>query len=172
MTDTPKPWDRLPYESAKAFDAFRTYCDLGARRSIPAAIQSTTETLPTDSQITQWKRWSGKHHWVSRTLAHAEWKARTADEDAQARLHECYRAITTVAYKFIASEDPEKVRIGSTMLKDHYPPVARVADVSERFEDLSDVPDADLEKMRVDPRCRPPSRQGQRREHRSLELSE
>ena len=31
----------------------------------------------------------------------------------------------------------------------HFPPIQRVADVSERIEDLSDVPDATLEEMRA-----------------------
>ena len=87
-------------------------------------------------------------HWVSRKLARAEWMARTADEDAQTYLHECYRALTTVAYKFITSEVPERVRIGSAIIKDHYPPVAQVADVSERIEDLCDIPDEALERMK------------------------
>ena len=148
--DEPKthPWERLPREGSKAYDALRTYCALGARRSIAAAIQETTQTLPSASQLTQWKRWSKAHHWVSRSLARDEWLAHTADEQVKVNLHQCYLAITTVAHEFISSKNPEKVRIGSAMLKDHYPPVARVADVSERFEDLSDVPDAALDRMR------------------------
>ena len=148
MTETPHPWDRLPNETEKAFEAFRTYCGLGARRSIVSAIQSITRESPTEGQLRQWKSWSTKHHWVSRRLARAEWFARTADEQVQANLHELYLEITTVAHEFILSKDPEKVRIGSAILKDHYPPVSRVADVSERFEDLSDVPDEELQRMR------------------------
>ena len=149
MTETPHPWDRLPDEGAKAYDAFRTYGALGARRSIVAAIQESTQGVPSSTQISRWKRWSAKHHWVSRTLARDEWLARTADEQVQANLHQCYLAITTVAHEFILSKNPEKVRIGSAMLKDHYPPVSRIADVSERFEDLSDVPTESLERMRA-----------------------
>lgn len=149
MTDTPHPWDRLPHERVKAFDAFRTYCKLGVRRSIVSAIRSITEASPTQGQLRQWKSWSAKHHWVSRSLARDEWLASTADEQVQANLHECYLVITTVAHEFILSRDPAKVRIGSAMLKDHYPPVARVADVSERFEDLSHLSDEKLDRMRA-----------------------
>ena len=149
MTDTHRRWDRLPTETPKSYAAFRVYCDLGARRSIGDAIQKTLKTLPSESQLVQWKRWSRKYHWVSRRLARAEWMARTADEDAKTYLHECYRALTTVAYKFITSEAPERVRIGSAIIKDHYPPVVRAADVSERIEDLSDIPDADIERMKA-----------------------
>ena len=31
----------------------------------------------------------------------------------------------------------------------HFPPIQRVADVSERIEDLSDIPDADIERMKA-----------------------
>ena len=30
----------------------------------------------------------------------------------------------------------------------HFPPVQRVEDVSERIEDLSDIPDADIDRMK------------------------
>ena len=136
MPEQPHPWDCLPTETAKSYEAFRVYCDLGARGSIGDAIQKTLKTLPSESQLVQWKRWSRKFHWVSRKLARAEWMARTADEDSQTYRHECYRALTAVAYKFIMSEVPERVRVGSAIIKDHYPPVAQVADVSERIEDL------------------------------------
>ena len=149
MTDTPRLWDRRADETPKSYEAFRVYCDLGARGSIGDAIQKTLKTLPSESQLVQWKRWSRKFHWVSRKLARAEWMARTADEDAQTYRHECYRALTAVAYKFITSEDPERVRVGSAIIKDHYPPPVRVADVSERIEDLSDIQDADLERMKA-----------------------
>ena len=104
MTDTHRRWDRLPTETPKSYAAFRVYCDLGARRSIGDAIQKTLKTLPSESQLVQWKRWSRKYHWVSRRLARAEWMARTADEDAKTYLHECYRALTTVAYKSLRAK--------------------------------------------------------------------
>ena len=148
MNETPHPWDRLKAETPKSYAGFRVYCDLGARSSIGDAIQKTLKTLPSESQLVQWKRWSRKYHWVSRKLARAEWMARTADEDAQTYLHECRRALTTVAYKFITSEVPEKVRAGSAIIKDHYPPVAQVEDVSERIEDWCDIPDEALERMK------------------------
>ena len=31
----------------------------------------------------------------------------------------------------------------------HFPPIQRVADVSERIEDLSDIPDADIDRMKA-----------------------
>ena len=34
MTDTPHPWNRRAAETAKAYAAFRFYCELGSRRSV------------------------------------------------------------------------------------------------------------------------------------------
>ena len=137
MTETPHPWDRLPTETAKNFAAFRAYATLGARqRSIAAAVKKTTKGVPSAAKLARWKSWSTKYHWVSRTLARAEWQARTADEAVQEGLHEVYLAIVTVAHEFLTSRDPEQVRIGSKMVRDHYPPVTRVADVSERIADM------------------------------------
>ena len=148
MTDTPKPWDRLPYESAKAYDAFRTYCGLGAKRSIATAIQKATETLPSGSQLTQWKRWSAKYKWVHRNLAREEWIARTSDEQIIANLTACKLALTMRAHDFLtASDGPDFLRAARALAL-HFPPVQRVEDVSERFEDLSDLPDEALDRMR------------------------
>ena len=158
MTETLHPWDYLPAESLKAYGVFRAYCAMGSQRSIRELARREYRKTKANSgeesefvvatgnivtTVTQWFNWSAKHHWVSRATARDEWLARTADEQVRANLHQCYLAITTVAHEFILSKQPEKVRIGSTMLKDHYPPISRVADVSERFEDLSDVPDAE-----------------------------
>ena len=56
-----------------------------------------------------------------------------------------------VAYKFIMSEDPERVRTGSAIIKkDHFPPVQRVADVSEPIADLPYMPPEKLEKWRAE----------------------
>ena len=99
--------------------------------------------------MSQWKAWSTKYKWVSRTMARDEWLAKTADDLVQANLHQAYLAITTVALELIHSGILSKIEVGSKMIKDHYPPVARVADVSDRFEDLSDVPDDKLNEMRA-----------------------
>ena len=42
------------------------------------------------------------------------------------------------------------VRAASRVIVENFPPVARVADVSdgEQFEDLSDIPDADIARMK------------------------
>ena len=39
MTDTPRPWDRLPKETPKSYVAFLAYVAMGARRSVREAAR-------------------------------------------------------------------------------------------------------------------------------------
>lgn len=53
-------WERLPGESAKAFEAFDLYCKLGEERSIRKVAQKLLKSQPLMS------RWSSQWNWVSR----------------------------------------------------------------------------------------------------------
>ena len=105
MTDTPRPWDRLPTETPKSYAAFLAYVALGARRSVrEAARQHHSNTTATgkissveDTTVRTWMGWSARHKWAF-TLQH--------------------------------------------------PPVQQVEDVT-RIEDLPDLSDADLGRMRA-----------------------
>ena len=95
MTETPHPWDRLPTETPKSYAAFRVYCALGARCSIGDAIQKTLKSLPSEVATRPVETLVQKGSLgVAQTGPCAEWMARTADEDAQTYLHECFRALT------------------------------------------------------------------------------
>jgi hypothetical protein len=61
------PWDRQPGESPEAFEAFATYRDLAAFRSIAAVVQKWHKSR---SLIA---RWSAAHHWVQRVDAWDAW---------------------------------------------------------------------------------------------------
>ena len=138
MAEQPHPWDRLPTETAKAYAAFLAYCDLGARRSIRAAIQNTTETLPSDSQLTQWKRWSAKFHWVSRALERDEWLVRTADEQVVTDISEWKTELVKRGRELIADTDSEVFLRGARAFTLQHPPIQRVADVLGLCDGLSD----------------------------------
>ena len=160
MTETPHPWDRLPAETPKSYAAFLAYCALGAKRSVrEAARQHHAKTVSKDYQsekgtaaqetiVSRWLAWSAKHKWVSRSLARDEWVARTSDEQIVANLTACKLALTTRAHDFLTATDGSNFLRASRALALHFPPVQRVADVSERIEDLSDVPDEELDRMR------------------------
>lgn len=53
-------WERQPGESAKAFEAFELYCELGEERSIRKVAQQLLKSQPLMS------RWSSQWKWVSR----------------------------------------------------------------------------------------------------------
>ncbi len=57
------PWDRQPGESAKAFDAFGVYLNLGPTRSITKVAQTLNKSR------TWLGTWSSKYKWVDRALA-------------------------------------------------------------------------------------------------------
>lgn len=86
--DAPKPWDRQPGESPRAFEAFGIYARMGAARSNAAAARQLGKTT------TLLNQWSAKHQWVKRAEAwdghlnsitnEAMENAREALEDARA----------------------------------------------------------------------------------------
>jgi BMFP domain-containing protein YqiC len=66
------PWDRLPGETSKAYEAFRAFRDLGPRRRIIDA--------PTAS-IRQARLWARLHSWTARAVAWDDETGRLEDAD-------------------------------------------------------------------------------------------
>ena len=154
---TPRRWDRLPTETPKSYAAFRAYVALGARRSVrEAARQYHSNTTSTgeissveDTTVRTWLGWSARHKWMSRSLARDEWIARTSDEQIIINKLACDLALVTRAHDFLTSTDSEVFLRGARAFTLQHPPIQRVEDVSERIEDLSDIPDADIERMKA-----------------------
>ena len=146
---------RLPTETPKSYAAFLAYVALGARRSVrEAARQYHSNTTVTgeisnveDTTVRTWMGWSARHKWVSRSLARDEWIARTSDEQIVSNVTACKLALTTRAHDFLTANDGPNFLRAARALSVHFPPIQRVADVSERIEDLSDIQDADIERM-------------------------
>ena len=95
-----------------------------------------------------WMGWSARHKWVSRSLARDEWIARTSDDQIVSNVTACKLALTTRALDYLTANDGADFLRAALALSLHFPPMQRVADVSERIEDLSDIPDADIERMK------------------------
>ena len=157
MTDTPRLWDRRADEPPKSYAAFLAYVALCARRSVrEAARQYHINTTSTgeissveDTTVRTWLGWSARHKWVSRSLARDEWIARTSDDQIVSNVTACKLALTTRAHDFLSSTDSEVFLRGARAFTLQHPPVQRVADVSDRIEDLCDIPDADIERMKA-----------------------
>ena len=150
-------WDRLPTETPKSYAAFLAYVALGARRSVrEAARQHHVKALSAGEIISQenttvstWLAWSSKHKWVSRANARDDWIARASDEQIIINKLAGDLALVTRAHDFLTSTDSEVFLRGARAFTLQHPPMQRVADVSERIEDLSDVPDAPREERRA-----------------------
>lgn len=63
VTIPPEPWERQKSESAKAYEAFSLYRDMGASRS----IAKVAEKLQKSNQLLG--RWSRNNKWVDRVAA-------------------------------------------------------------------------------------------------------
>ena len=153
MTDTPRLWDRRADETPKSYAAFLAYVALGARRSVREAARQycvkTASSGPKNTTVKHWLRWSARHKWVSRSLARDEWIARTSDEQIIINKLACDLALVTRAHDFLTSTDSEVFLRGARAFTLQHPPVQRVAEGSERIEDLSDIPDADIARMKA-----------------------
>src|SRR5215210_845444 len=64
-------WERRSTESGPAFEAFRTYCELGPERS----TRKVADQL--NKHVSLIARWSSRHAWVRRA---ASWDARGAGQ--------------------------------------------------------------------------------------------
>ena len=144
----PATWDRRSTETTKAYAAFLAYIALGARRSIREALRQNSGETAVSGKLRTWEGWSSKNAWVSRANARDEWLARTADEQVVINIKACLLALTETALTLLKTGDSRDFLRAARALSLHFPPVQRVEDVSERFDDLSDIPDADLERMK------------------------
>ena len=61
--DELKPWERQPDESAKAFEAFVIYRDMGLQRGVRKVGDQLHKSL------TLMSRWSSQHNWPERAAA-------------------------------------------------------------------------------------------------------
>lgn len=68
------PWEQQPGESAKAFEAFAIYRDMGVERSVRKVAQQLNKSL------TLIGRWSSNYNWPER--------ARAYDRDLDKRAHD------------------------------------------------------------------------------------
>lgn len=117
-------YERQPEESAKAYEAFCLYRDMGAGRSVDAAWRSFQEKQGANrGQIggkigrapTGWWRWSSEYQWVRRA---EEWDAeqdrQKREEARQTRIAEveAYRQRVVSEAQEIAEGALQLVRLG------------------------------------------------------------
>jgi len=64
------PWDHQPGEGTKAFEAFKTYRDMGPKRTIMAAVKIMTGKDNTRGRMDVW---STQNDWVNRVQSYDRW---------------------------------------------------------------------------------------------------
>ena len=159
MTEPARAWDRLPTETPIAHTAFLAYIALGARRSVrEAAHQAHQDNIKTASSsekgtrpnttIRRWLGWSARHKWVSRANARDAWLARVSDDQIVLNLKACMLALTTAALALLETGDSRDFLRAARALSLHFPPIQRLEDVSDQIEDLSDLSDEALNRMK------------------------
>ena len=148
MTDTPRLWDRRADESDPAFEAFAAYLETGSLR---AAYRQRSGKAQATAAPGAWTGWSTKYNWVSRRAAYVEFTVRECQDAIQIGLVQIRKRLIDAANTLLDGGGIPAVRAASRVIVENFPPVARVADVSdgEQIEDLSDIPDADLDRMRA-----------------------
>jgi hypothetical protein len=112
---SPAPWEQQAGESARAFGAFRTYRDLGPRRSLRAAAEAFYGRVAAALER-QVDKWSRAFHWVERANAwdqHLDAEARQAQEQARREMGERHaqeaRALQAKALERLRSLRPEEL---------------------------------------------------------------
>ncbi len=145
-------WDRQPTETDPAFEAFNAYLATGSLRD---AYRQLSGKASARNASGCWTGWSTKHHWVSRRSAFLDHTVRACQEAELAaqveiarNIKACELALVTRAHDFLTSTDSVVFLRGARAFTLQHPPVQQVEDVT-RIEDLPDLSDADLGRMRA-----------------------
>jgi hypothetical protein len=99
-------FDRQPRETEKAFTAFRTYLDLGSKRSLKAVGQKLGKSKA------MMERWSSQWKWVARVKAYSNHMTHEADleQQRQARRKIVTSNETLEELSAIVRADPDEVQ--------------------------------------------------------------
>lgn len=129
MAKKPKPWERQPEESTKAFEAFQCYRDMGMERNIMAVTRELNKSR------TIIGRWSSAHNWVERCAAWDSEQDRILREQQQNEIKKMRRKHASLAdrtLKKLAESleyiDPEEIKPSD---------FARLLDVATKLERIS-----------------------------------
>lgn len=133
-TDPPKPWERQPNETPKAFDAFSVFRDLDPQTRSGVIV---AERLGKSYSLMQ--KWSQKYGWVSRAAAYDEERDRVkreAEQKAQIEdIKKMRKRHTAVAVKMIDTAEAALNAIDPADVKPA--DVTRLMDIATKIERIS-----------------------------------
>lgn len=129
MDNELKPWERQPGESAKAYEAFSEYRDMGASRSLAKVGQKLGKSK------TMMEKWSAKFTWVERA---EQWDTEqdrlirislTKDIGAMRKRHaDVARAMLIKAAKALQKIPDDEIKASD---------ISRMVDVASKLERIS-----------------------------------
>lgn len=122
-------WERQPGETARAFEAFATYRDMGTERSLRKTGQALNKNLTTIAE------WSSKYEWVKRVAA---WDA---EQDRIARAEQV-KEIKKMRKRHAALASTMLIKAATALqrLKDDEisaSEISRMVDVASKLERIS-----------------------------------
>lgn len=131
--NAPKPWERQPEETTKAFEAFCTYRDMGRERSLSKVAEKQQKS---GSLI---GRWSRENDWVNRAAKWDDEQERIERETAQKeqakaikdmrkRHADLGQAMLIKAARALARIPDDEVKPGD---------ISRMVDVASKLERIS-----------------------------------
>ena len=140
-------WDRQPTETLKAFEAFAVYLEHGSLRT---AFRKLPGKASARNAPGTWTAWSRTHDWVRRRAAYVDNTVSECQEATQIGLVLIRKRLIDAAGELLDKGGIPASLAASRIVRETFPPVERVADVSteERIEDLPDLPDEALDRMR------------------------
>lgn len=164
MEDNLQPWDRRPGETAKAFQGFQAFRDLGPARTIQAAGEALVESggIPsfTIGRRRWWEKWSTRHDWVARAQAwddHLDEVGQLAQEEEVIQMNrrhaEVARKAQELAAERLAQLDPSAlpphlvIRFLEVAMKLERVAMGEVESIQALQIDLDKLSDEELEAL-------------------------
>ena len=124
-----KPWERQPGESAKAYEAFSTYRDMGSDRSLAKVGHALGKSKA------MMEKWSSAHNWVERAKEWDVEQDRILQKQQIEDIKKMRKRHATLAESMIikAAQALKQIPIEKITPQD----IARMADVGSKLERIS-----------------------------------
>lgn len=125
----PEPWERQLNESTQAFEAFASYRDMGASRSLAKVSRHVCKSKAL------MERWSVEHDWVKRVAAWDAEKDRVARESQLTDIKEMRKRHAAIAKKMMDTADNALNNINPNDVSTNE--IARLVEIASKLERIS-----------------------------------
>ena len=131
--NTPKPWERQPEETTKAYEAFCVYRDMGTQRSLSKVAEKLQKS------DTLMGRWSRENDWVKRAAKWDDEQERIEREIAQREQGKAIREMRKRHADIASAMLIKSARALARIPDDEIKPgdISRMVDVASKLERIS-----------------------------------